>query len=298
MAYTVVTGADGGLGRELAMQSAQANQDLVLTGLSQEGLDQVKAEIEGKLHVKVATIALDLSKPDAPAQLHAFTQRNGFEVTRLINNAGFGDYAKFVDAKWGKLNAMMAVNMHAVAELTYLYGRDFVHQGDGKILNISSIAGTMPGPYMAMYFATKAFVRSLGLSLAYELRGTGVTITTVCPGPVATGFEKAASMRGKNFYSYVKPATAQQVAAFAFKKMMGGKPLAYAGWFAKAGSLAARLLPSRLMASIAATMNGGDPDAVPSQRQGGCPLRRLVRKEETRHAEQKAQDAAMGPRLE
>ena len=106
---------------------------------------------------------------------------------------------------------MMQLNMAALAELTYRYGRDMREQGHGRILNISSVASMMAGPYMAIYFASKAFVRSLSEAVSYELRDTGVSVTCVCPGPTSTGFAKAANMRGMNFFTLTKPATAYQL---------------------------------------------------------------------------------------
>ncbi|NEG69347.1 SDR family NAD(P)-dependent oxidoreductase [Bifidobacterium choloepi] len=285
MGYTLITGASSGIGRALALTCAQEGQDLVITARDEARLRQLKTEVETKMKVKVQVVVADLSKPDGPKTLHDFTAGNNLDVDILINNAGFSDWTRYMEANWAKTDAMMQVNMHAVAELSYLYGRDMVAAGRGRILNISSLASTMPGPYMAMYFATKAFVRSLGTALSYELRGTGVTVTTVCPGPVTTGFAKAANMHGKNFYTMVKPATAQQVAQFAFNKMMTGRSLAYQGWFAKLGAFGARLAPTCLAAHIAAVMNGGDPDradlsddssATPAAKSCGCPVRKTI----------------------
>ena len=157
---------------------------------------------------------------------------------------------------------MMQLNMHALAELTYRYGRDMRANGHGRILNISSVASMMAGPYMAMYFASKTFVRSLSEAVAHELRGTGVTVPCVCPGPTTTGFEKAANMSGRNFFTMTKPATARQLATYAYRRMMRGSTLAYHGPLTKAGALAERVLPRALTRRIAAFMNGGKPHTL------------------------------------
>lgn len=149
--------------------------------------------------------------------------------------------------------------MAALAELTYRYGRDMREQGHGRMLNISSVASMMAGPYMAMYFASKAFVRSLSEAVSYELRDTGVSVTCVCPGPTSTGFAKAANMRGMNFFTLTKPATAYQLATYAYRKMKQGRTLAYHGYLTKAGAAAERLLPRALTRRVAAIMNGGNP---------------------------------------
>ncbi|EFA23473.1 SDR family NAD(P)-dependent oxidoreductase [Bifidobacterium gallicum] len=259
MAYTVVTGATGGLGKQLAYQAAQTGQDLVLTATHADALTQQQQIIEQTYHVHVYTLACDLSDANAGVTIHDFTASHGLDVTELINCAGFGSWTRFLDAPWSAINAMMMVNMHALTQLTYLYGNDMKAKHQGRILNISSLASRMPGPYMALYFATKAYVTSLGVALAYELRGSGVHCTTICPGPITTGFEKKAAMHGKNFFTMMHPATAEQAARFAYRRMRAGKTLAFQGAGAKLGAFWARIMPTRIMTAIAATMNGGDP---------------------------------------
>lgn len=208
MAYVLITGASSGIGREMAALFAADRHDLIITARSQGKLDDVKRTLEHRYGVHVETVALDLSESDAPQQLHDYTVSQGFEVDHLVNNAGFADWTGFLDADWHRQHEMMQLNMAALAELTYRYGRDMREQGHGRILNISSVASMMAGPYMAMYFASKAFVRSLSEAVSYELRDTGVSVTCVCPGPTSTGFAKAANMRGMNFFTLTKPATA------------------------------------------------------------------------------------------
>ena len=221
MAYALITGASSGIGREMAALFAADRHDLIITARSQGKLDDVKRTLEHRYGVYVETVALDLSESDAPQQLQ--------------------------------------LNMAALAELTYRYGRDMREQGHGRILNISSVASMMAGPYMAIYFASKAFVRSLSEAVSYELRDTGVSVTCVCPGPTSTGFAKAANMRGMNFFTLTKPATAYQLATYAYRKMKQGRTLAYHGYLTKAGAAAERLLPRALTRRVAAIMNGGNP---------------------------------------
>lgn len=211
MAYALITGASSGIGREMAALFAADRHDLIITARSQGKLDDVKRTLEHRYGVHVETVALDLSESDAPQQLHDYTVSQGFEVDHLVNNAGFADWTGFLDADWHRQHEMMQLNMAALAELTYRYGRVMREQGHGRILNISSVASMMAGPYMAIYFASKAFVRSLSEAVSYELRDTGVSVTCVCPGPTSTGFAKAANMRGMNFFTLTKPATAYQL---------------------------------------------------------------------------------------
>lgn len=261
MAYTLITGATGGIGKAFAQVCAQEHRDVILTARNQKELDAVKQDIESHLPVHVMVIPCDLSDPQAPQQLYTTIKNAGLHVDLLINNAGFSDWTRYVDANWNRMDAMMQVNMRAVAALCYLFGRDMVTAKSGHIINIASIAAAMPGPYMAMYYATKAFVRSLGEALAYELRGTGVTVTTICPGPVSTGFAKAAKMGGRNFANTGHPATPQQVAQFAYRKAMRGRTLAYQGALTKVIAVGVRVMPVIALAALAARANGGDPNA-------------------------------------
>ena len=261
MSYALITGASSGIGRELAALFATDGHDLVIVARDGRRLDAVRDALEGRYHVHVVPFAIDLSEPDAPKRLHDFTTSRGIAVEYLVNNAGFADWTGYLDADWSRQQRMMRLNMEALAELTYRYGRDMRAAGHGRILNISSVASMMAGPYMAMYFATKAFVRSLSEAVAHELRGTGVTVTCVCPGPTATGFAKAARMGGRNFFTMTRPATARQLAAFAYRTTMRGSALAYHGSLTKAGAFAERALPRTLTCRVAAFMNGGDPHA-------------------------------------
>ena len=269
MTYTLITGASSGIGRELATLFARDGHNLILTARHQHGLEIIQSMLEREYHIQVKIFPLDLSKPEAPRQLHEFTKTQGLTVDHLVNNAGFSDWTGYLDADWSRQSEMMRLNMGALAELTYRYGRDMRTRHCGRILNISSVASMMGGPYMAMYFASKAFVRSLSEAVAHELRGTGVTVACVCPGPTTTGFAKAANMSGRNFFTMTKPATARQLATYAYRKMLAGRVLAYHGMITKTGALGERLLPRAIMRRVAAILNGGDPESrrhMPSER--------------------------------
>lgn len=261
MAIALITGATGGIGRELAALFAHDGHDLVLTARDAKRLARLKAHLEDAFGVEVTTVALDLAEPDAARRLHWYAQSHGLEVDFLVNNAGFGDWSGYLDADWHKVAAMMQVNMVSLAELAYRFGRDMRDRGHGRILNVASVAATMAGPWMATYFATKAFVRSLTEAVAHELRGSGVSVTCVCPGPTTTGFEKAAAMGGakRNFFTMTRPATASALARYAYRRMMRGTTLAYHGPTAKAGVFAEHVLPRCLTRRLAAFMNGGRP---------------------------------------
>ncbi|MFR6390515.1 MAG: SDR family NAD(P)-dependent oxidoreductase [Bifidobacterium angulatum] len=278
MAYALITGASSGIGRELASLFAANGYDIVITARNQERLNTIQTALKQQYQVRVVVFAADLSEPDAPQRLHDFTTSHGISIEYLVNNAGFADWTGYLDADWSRQQEMMRLNMEALAELTYRYGRDMRRAGHGRILNISSVASMMAGPYMAVYFASKAFVRSLSEAVAYELRDTGVTVTCVCPGPTTTGFAKAANMHGRNFFTMTRPASARQLAAYAYRRMMRGTTLAYHGPLTRAGALAERLLPRAATRRLAAFMNGGEPNS------------RSVSATPQAHPEQSAQD--------
>lgn len=259
MAYAVVTGASNGIGRELALLLAKDGHDLLIAARDADRLDQVKMVLERGYGVRVETFPADLSEPGGAERLHRYAVEHGLRVDVLVNNAGFSDWTDLLDAEWTRQRSMMRLNMEALAELSYLFGRDMRERGRGRILNIASVASMMAGPHMAMYFATKAFVRSLSEALAYELRDTGVSVTCVCPGPTNTGFAKAARMSGRNFFTMTRPAGARALAEYAYRSMMRGRTLAYHGMFCRSGALAERVLPRAWTRRVAAFMNGGRP---------------------------------------
>ncbi|MEE1296719.1 MAG: SDR family oxidoreductase [Bifidobacterium sp.] len=270
---TLITGATGGLGKQLALLCAAHDEDLLITARNADELAELKADLEKEFHVRVTAVSVDLGDPNAADDLFRFTQEKHLQIDTLINNAGFGDYSAFLDMPAGKVTSMINVNMTAVALLCHRFGRAMRERAHGRILNIASVASVMAGPYMAMYYATKAFVSSLGQALAVELRGSGVTVTTVCPGPISTGFEQHAQMRGKNFFTMAKPATPQAAARFAYAKMQAGTALSYQGAFAKVVAQGVRFIPRMLAARLAANANGGDPAAqqVPETAQETAP---------------------------
>lgn len=261
---TLITGATGGLGRELALLFANDDHDLLLTARHADQLAELQAELTKQFHVHVTSVVLDLSDTEAAEKLFRYAQEKGIVIDTLVNCAGFGDWADFMHEDRRKLNAMMQVNMVTLAKLMRLFGEGMVSRHDGRILNIASVAATIPGPYMAAYYASKAFVRSLSVAVAHEVRGTGLTVTCICPGPISTGFEKAAAMQGRNFFMMVRPSTPKAIAQFAYHKMQLGRALGYAGAFAKGVAFATRLAPEYLNALRAGFMNGGDPSATTS----------------------------------
>lgn len=254
--YALVTGASGGIGYEFAKLFAHDGHNLILVARTHHKLQKISTYLNAKYGVDVQVIAADLAIEGAAQELYRQTSERGLTVDHLVNNAGFGDLGGFLDRPLAKHQQMAQLNMIAVMQLSYLYGRDMRAHGFGRILNVSSVASMAAGPNMAMYYASKVFVRSLTEALHEELRGTGVTATALCPGPVSTGFEKAAQMSGQNFFTLMKPATAEHVAAYGYRKMLHGSALAYPNAIVHAANIASRLAPRAWARKASMAVNG------------------------------------------
>ena len=189
----LVTGASSGIGRELARLHAEQGRDLVVVARRLEALEALREELEAKHRVQVMPLSYDLTQANAREDLAAKLEQEGILVEYLINNAGFGLAGRFHDQSWSQLSGMIALNITALTHLTHLFLPKMVEWGAGRILNVSSTAGFMPGPLQAVYFATKAYVNSFTQAVATELEGTGVTVTALCPGPVDTEFAERAN---------------------------------------------------------------------------------------------------------
>ena len=184
----LVTGASGGIGEEIAKQLSNKYR-LVLVARSQDKLEALAKELGG-----AEVIALDLAAPDATQKLMAEIEARGLSIEVLVNNAGFGEFGEFHLSEPHKLEQMIFLNINTLTMLTRALLPKMLANKQGKILNVASIAAFMPGPLMAVYYASKAYVLSFGEALDEELKGTGVSVTTLCPGPVKTGFQDRAAM--------------------------------------------------------------------------------------------------------
>lgn len=215
----LITGASAGIGREFARYHAAKGGDLIITARRGDALNALKAELEAAHGVSVTTIAQDLSSADHAKTL--YTALNGARIDVLINNAGFGGHGKFVERNLSADLDMIDLNINALVTLCHLIGNDMVKHGAGKILNVSSTASYMPGPLQATYFATKAFVSSFSQAIAEELKDTGVTVTALEPGGVATEFFEKANLTGTKLGA--DNASADAVAKIGYDAMLDGK---------------------------------------------------------------------------
>lgn len=217
----LITGASAGIGRELAIIHAEKGGDLVVVARRQEQLEDLKAELESRHGIEVRVLVFDLTDRGAPSAVYQQLKDEGIEIEILINNAGFGGVGKFYERDWNEDLAMIHLNVLALTELTRLFLPDMITRRSGKILNVSSTASLMPGPLQAVYFATKAFVTSLSNALAYELRGTGVTVSALLPGATGTEFARVSGMERSPLFQ--KTASARRVAEEGYNGMLSGR---------------------------------------------------------------------------
>jgi uncharacterized protein len=221
----LVTGASSGIGVELARQLARDGHDLVLSARSVAPMQTLAAELE-TYGADAAIIPADLSQAGAAAALANAIETRDLQIDVLINNAGLGAIGRFDQIDPLRTSDMLQVNIVALTELTRLLLPGMVARGRGEVMLVASTASFQPGPRMAVYFATKAYVLSLGEALAYELRGTGVTVTTVCPGATATEFFKVA---GANETALQPMMSASEVARIGYRALKSGRRVAITG---------------------------------------------------------------------
>ncbi|RPE64869.1 hypothetical protein EDD53_2633 [Pacificibacter maritimus] len=218
----LITGASSGIGKELARYHASLGGDLILTARRKGELEALKSELEAKHSITADVFAIDLGAKGGAEALIKAVGDAGLQVDILINNAGFGGHGLHVERDLDAEQAMIDLNIRALVTLTHTFGRKMCQQGSGKILNVGSTAGFLPGPNQATYFATKAFVNSFSQAIDQELRPKGVTCTVLAPGYVETGFATAANLEGTQM---VKGggASAASVAKHGYDAMMNGK---------------------------------------------------------------------------
>jgi short-subunit dehydrogenase len=250
----LVTGASSGLGAELAWLFAADGHDVVLVARRRDKLEELAAGIEKKRGVRTVVLAQDLTDPGAPERIAGELGKRQLDVEFLVNNAGFGTTGAFADLDPRRELEMVQVNVAALVQLTRLLLPGMVARRSGRILNIGSTAGFAPGPFMAGYYASKAFVNSFTEALGYELHGTGVTATVSCPGATATEFAAVAG-NDKSRLFQMGTMSAPAVAQHAYRAMMQGRPMAIPGARNKLLMQSLRFSPRALVRWLAATLN-------------------------------------------
>lgn len=250
----LVTGASSGIGYELARVLAREGHDVALVARSADQLRDIAADLETDFGIRAVVTPEDLADPESPDRLYARLQEAEFPVEVLVNNAGFGTMGRFWRSDTGSQVDMVQVNVAAVTHLTRLFVAPMVERGSGRILNVASTAAFQPGPYMSVYFATKAYVLSFSEALAEELRGTGVTVTALCPGPTATGFQKRARMERSAVGGRLVTGDAAAVARAGYEGMRRGRRLVLPGWHNRVGAFLPRLFPRAVATRIVARL--------------------------------------------
>jgi short-subunit dehydrogenase len=234
MPTALITGASSGIGLEISRVLAR-DHDVVLAARSAGPLQQLAAELGGNARVVIA----DLSEPAGATKLATEAP----DVDVLVNNAGFGDFGSFATAAPEKIDQMIVLNVGSLTGLCRAYLPGMLDRGTGRIMNVASTAAFQPGPLMAVYYATKAYVLSFTEALAEETRGTGVTVTALCPGPTASGFQAGAAMEHSKLVHGKKLPTAASVAAFGVKAMQRGDVVAVPGLSNKIMATSIRFSP-------------------------------------------------------
>jgi uncharacterized protein len=247
----LITGASNGIGLELAYIHAQKGGDLVLIARNLKRLEEIKIEIESKYKTKVHVIGKDLSIKDAALEVYKEIKSLYIEVEYLINNAGFGDFGMFIDTSWEKEEQMINLNITTLTQFTKLFLKDMVNKGHGKIMNVASTAAFQPGPTMAVYYATKAYVLHFSEAINNEVAKKGVTVTALCPGATESGFQSAADMQESKLVKGKKLPSSQQVAQYGYEAMIKGKSVAIHGIMNYLMANSVRFTPRNLVVKIA-----------------------------------------------
>ena len=264
----LVTGASSGIGLEMSRLLARDGARVVMVARDDERLRRaarwVQAENPG---AGVTTIASDLSRPGAAAELYARATREVDPIDLLVNNAGVGSFGPFAAAAVETQIDMLRLNMESVVALTHLALRDMLARRQGMILNVASMAAFQAGPFMAVYYATKAFVLSFSEALGEELQDSGMTVTALCPGPAVTGFGARAGMDGSRVFSGLLRMEAAAIAAEGYRGALLARRLVIPGFTNRVMVQALRLLPRRLVSRIVRHVN--TPGLPPTANGGG-----------------------------
>jgi short-subunit dehydrogenase len=254
MTTALITGASSGIGLEMARLMAADKVDLVLVARSEDKLQTLADELKSKHEVAVAVIACDMATPNAAQTI--VEALAGKPIDYLVNNAGFGDFGAFAERDWNKLNEMVQLNITALTQLTHLLLPTFLARGSGRILNVASTAAFQPGPWMAVYYATKAYVLSFSDALSYELRNTGISVTTLCPGATVSGFQALAEMENSKLVRGKKLPTADEVASYGYRKMLGGRGVVIHGLFNWLLAQSVRITPRAIILRFVDLVSG------------------------------------------
>ncbi len=247
----LITGASSGFGAQFARLFAADGFDLILSARSEAPMQAIAEELASRHGIAATVLPADLSQPGASRALMTEVVARGLRVDALVNNAGFSTYGPFVESEEDATVDMLEVNVVALTELARASLPGMLERGWGRVLLLGSVGSFSPAPMTAAYAATKAYVLSLGLALADELKGTGVTVTTLCPGPTETGFQARAEMANSKLIAGRDLPSAESVASTGYAAMKRGKAYVVTGAQSKLFAFGTRMLPRTVAASIA-----------------------------------------------
>ncbi len=248
--YALITGSSGGIGYEIAKIFARQKINLVLVARSKNKLEQIQKDFETTFNIEVIIIILDLSQNFAPLTLWDEITQKDIKIEYLINNAGIGYWGKFAETYNDINESIIDLNIKALTQLTQLALEEMIKRGSGKVMNVSSVVASQPGPEMAVYFASKAFVLNFSAAVNYELKGTGVTVTALCPGATRTGFENNSKLSGSKMFNSFLAANPADVANYGVRAMLKGKSVAIPGFINKILYLSGRFFPRGIVMKV------------------------------------------------
>ncbi len=250
----LVTGASSGIGLELATQFAMHGHNVILTARRDEKLKELASKLAAQYDITTHTCSADLSRPDGYTTIAEFTSSNNLTVDVLVNNAGFGARGEFTKVDAATQREIIQVNITSLVDLTHVYLPSMLKKGKGGVLNIASTAAFVAGPFMSVYYASKAFVLSFSEALSNECQGTGVTVCCVCPGATTTEFQARANMTQTMLFRGPAVMTAQDVAQQAYAGFADGESLVITGFLNQVAAFSTRLVPRALGAQLARKM--------------------------------------------
>ncbi|MEH1839883.1 MAG: SDR family oxidoreductase [Nostoc sp.] len=246
----LITGAANGIGYQLTQIFALHSYNLVLVDKNEQKLTEILDEFPEKFGIFVKIFAQDLSIPTSPEEIFTELQQASIKIDVLINNAGFDTYGAFNETDLTTELKMLQVNIVSLTHLTKLFLKDMVEQNYGKILNVASVAAFQPGPLMAVYFATEAYVLSFSEAIANELEGTGVSVTVLCPGPTASEFQQTSAMEYSKIPNVNKMMDTQTVARIGYRGLMKNKTVVVPGMRNKILTESVRFTPRNLVTKV------------------------------------------------
>ena len=248
----LITGATQGIGFELSKLFAKDGYHLVLVARNEQKLNEIRQTFKTDYDAEVRIIVKDLSKADSAQEIFEQLKLENIIINILINNAGFGHFGRFAETDWDVEQRMIQLNITTLTQLTKLFLPDMMALNQGAIMNVASTAAFMPGPLMAVYYATKAFVFSFSQALSNELKDTNITVNTLCPGATETQFARVAEMDESKLFSnpFMSVMDAKTVARMGYKDLMNGKDLTVTGVINKMLVRSVRVSPRKMVMNI------------------------------------------------